>query len=105
MLKTTGVISWSWWWILLAPAVLGVAVGGAMAAGIVILYVRHWRFRRRARRLHSRLLVMEPPLHGFGYRLSYSGFRRSYRVHRWSSGTGSGTGAARSEAEDGRTNP
>jgi hypothetical protein len=105
VLKAIGVISWSWWWILLAPPALGVAVGGAMAAGVVILYMRHSRSQRLAERLQRRMLATEPPFESFGYRISYSGFRPRRRVQWRSSAAGSRADAARRAAEDGDRNP
>jgi len=101
VLKLAGVITWSWWWILLAPAALGAAVLGVVAVGLVILYLRHRWFKRRARRRLRKMLSLQPPFHEFGYRFGYSGFRPGYRVRWRPSAARSGTDATRDDAGGG----
>jgi hypothetical protein len=50
VLKLTGVITWSWWWVL-APLWIGVAPVVPIAVGLLILYLwgrwAQWRLQRR----------------------------------------------------------
>jgi hypothetical protein len=54
VLRLTGVIGWSWWWVL-APLWIGAAIIGIMfaAAGIGMLFIMR-RLRKRLRTLSQR---------------------------------------------------
>jgi hypothetical protein len=41
VLKLTGVITWSWWWVVLAPAWISAALLALLVTGLVILFPGH----------------------------------------------------------------
>ncbi|HYZ52694.1 MAG TPA: hypothetical protein VE733_04185 [Streptosporangiaceae bacterium] len=50
VLKLTGVITWSWWWVL-SPMWISATLLALLASGLVIaMIVAHWHLRRQRRR-------------------------------------------------------
>jgi hypothetical protein len=41
VLKLTGVITWSWWWVVLSPTWISAALLVLLVTGLVILFPRH----------------------------------------------------------------
>jgi hypothetical protein len=41
VLKLTGVITWSWWWVALSPVWLSAVLQALLVTGVAILFPRH----------------------------------------------------------------
>jgi hypothetical protein len=100
VLKLARVIDWSWWWLLLAPAVGAVAALVLAAIVALILYLRHQWFMRLVRRNRRSMLDLQPPFRAFGYRYGYSGLRPGYHACWKPSATKSASSGAGDDAQD-----